>query len=213
LGGFVQDSGDVDRSDAGHGLGSDAEPGVVVDDVEDLEVGVIGDADVGDVCLPALVREVGLEADVAALGPLVRFRGDEAAGFEDPPDRRDRRRVTPALNKVVADRLGAGVEAAVGELLAERDHRLVVAVSDARWAVVRSPRARYEADVALLPVAGEELVQPAAMDPMRGGELGDRPPRPQMRLDQEPTQLHRRPPTLGVSDVLTHPPSQVSPMS
>jgi len=30
-------------------------------------------------------------------------------------------------------------------------------------------------------------------DPVRGGELADRPPRPQMRLDQEPTQLRRRP--------------------
>src|SRR5688500_12680464 len=45
------------------------------------------------------------------------------------------------------------------------------------------------------------------MHPMRDRQLGDRPTSPQMRLDQEPALVHRRPPPLGVSDVVTHPAS------
>jgi hypothetical protein len=37
------------------GVAGDGDPGVVVDDVEDFDVAVIGQAPVGDVGLPALV--------------------------------------------------------------------------------------------------------------------------------------------------------------
>jgi hypothetical protein len=43
--------------------------------VEDLDVAAIGEGPVGDVGLPALVGLGGFEADVAALGSLVRLRG------------------------------------------------------------------------------------------------------------------------------------------
>jgi len=43
---------------------------VVVEHVEDLDLGVVGEAVVGDVELPALVRLVGGEALPAALGRL-----------------------------------------------------------------------------------------------------------------------------------------------
>jgi hypothetical protein len=132
LGGFVQRADDVDGSGAGHGVGGDAEPGVVVDDVEHLEFGAVRDPDVGDVCLPALVGEVGGEADPAAVGPLVGLGGDEAPGLEDPPDRRDRRRGAEPLVQVVAGGLGAGVETGVDQLFADGDDRLVVAIGDPR---------------------------------------------------------------------------------
>jgi hypothetical protein len=75
--------------DGGCGAGQ-TEPGVVVDPVEDLGVGAVDQRPVGDVGLPALVGLFGGEADVAALGPLVRLWGEESAGGEDPPDRGDR---------------------------------------------------------------------------------------------------------------------------
>jgi hypothetical protein len=57
---------------------------VVVDPVEDFGVGAVGQGSAGDVGLPALVGLFGGEPDVAALGPLVRLRGDDAADGEDP---------------------------------------------------------------------------------------------------------------------------------
>ena len=74
----------------------DGEAGVVIEMVEDLDVGAVGEGPVGGVELPAFVGLVGFEADVGALGPLVRLGGDEPAAGEHPPDRRRRRRAGPS---------------------------------------------------------------------------------------------------------------------
>ena len=89
-----------------------AQPRVVVDDVEDLVDDAVGHLDVGDVGLPALVGELGLEADPRALGPLVGLGGDEAPGLEHPLDGRDRGHLASRGGHVEVDRLGPGVEAA-----------------------------------------------------------------------------------------------------
>lgn len=73
-----EDSVDVTGGEDPPGGGGDAEPGVVVDDVEDFDVGVVGEPNVGDVELPALVRLVGAEALVAA------FRGFVGCGVTNP---------------------------------------------------------------------------------------------------------------------------------
>jgi hypothetical protein len=52
---------------------------VVVHDVEDLDVGAVGQLPVGDVEVPAFVGLLGDEADIAAFGAFVRLRGDEAS--------------------------------------------------------------------------------------------------------------------------------------
>ena len=46
---------------------------MVIEDVEDLDVGAAGELPMGDVELPALVGLLGLEADVAAFGAFVRL--------------------------------------------------------------------------------------------------------------------------------------------
>ena len=53
-----------DRCGCGDGSGDtgDGQSGVVVDDVEDSDLAVIGQAPVGDVGLPESVGQVGLEA-------------------------------------------------------------------------------------------------------------------------------------------------------
>jgi len=60
---------------------------MVVDDVQDFDVGVVGQQHVGGVLLPAFVREIGHEADVGALGSFVRLGVHETSAYEHPPDR------------------------------------------------------------------------------------------------------------------------------
>ena len=51
------------------------EPGVVVEEVEDLDVGAVSEAPVGEVGLPGLVGLGGFEADVGATGVVSGARG------------------------------------------------------------------------------------------------------------------------------------------
>ena len=66
---------------------------------------------VGDVGLPHLVRQLGLEADQAAAGPLLRLCEDEALSSENAPDRREGGNVFPLLGEVVGDRCRRGIVA------------------------------------------------------------------------------------------------------
>ncbi len=86
---------DVWAGDGGSGDAGQQEPGVVVDEVEDLGGRSVGEAPVGDVGLPALVGQVGFEAFPAGAGPLLGLWGDEAAAFQDAPDGGDSRRLAP----------------------------------------------------------------------------------------------------------------------
>jgi hypothetical protein len=103
------------------GEAAETEAGVVVDPVEDLGVGAVGEEPVGDVGLPALVGLSGLESDAAALGSLVRLRDDEAAGGEDPPDRGHRRAGTVPPGQMGGDGGRAGLVAVPVEAFADGD--------------------------------------------------------------------------------------------
>ena len=59
---------------------------MVVFDVEDLDLGAVGQLPVGDVGLPAFVWLLGREPLPRRSGSLVRLRGDEPAALQDPPD-------------------------------------------------------------------------------------------------------------------------------
>ena len=101
------------------------EPGVVIEHVQDLDLGPVFETPVGDVLLPTLVGHSGLESDVRAPRPLLGLRGDEAATGKDPPDRRDRRAGPAALLEVVGDRVGPGIEALIRQPFAELDDRVL----------------------------------------------------------------------------------------
>ena len=79
--------------DPGVGGARQQQPGVVVEPVQDLHVGAVCQVPMGEVGLPALVGLGGLEAAVGAARPLMRLRGDQPGGVQDPPDRRSRRNV------------------------------------------------------------------------------------------------------------------------
>jgi len=114
---------------------------VVIDDVEHLEGRAAGDADVGDVALPAFVGELGGKADPGALGPLVRLRGDQPAGLEHPPDRGHRRHLLMPLGQVVVNGRRPGVEPGAGQVLAQRGDLLLPAAGDPGRRAVRAPGA------------------------------------------------------------------------
>jgi hypothetical protein len=59
---------------------------VVVDEVEDLDPGGVGEVPLGGVGLPELVGQLRLKADKGGLGPLVRLRSYQAVALEDAPD-------------------------------------------------------------------------------------------------------------------------------
>ena len=89
------------------GVGADVQgvARVVIEPGDDLRVGAVGQADVGEVGLPALVRLLGLEADVRALRLLLRGRDHPAVPGQDPRDRRPGHRGAVPV-QVPADRLG-----------------------------------------------------------------------------------------------------------
>jgi hypothetical protein len=75
-------------------VGGDREgvAGVIVEPVEDLHMGGIGEPPVGEVGLPAFVGLFGGKADVGRLGAFVGLRDDKPRSGEVTVDRVDRRR-------------------------------------------------------------------------------------------------------------------------
>ena len=70
----------------GPGIRADQESGMIVEKIEDLHLGAVGQPPEGDVGLPKLVGQIGLESDEGGLGPLVGLGGDQAMTGEDAPD-------------------------------------------------------------------------------------------------------------------------------
>ena len=72
-GGLVE-AGDHVGGLGGHpGVGGDQQAGVVIEDIEDADLGGVGQGPVGEVGLPALVRQISFEPDIGTLGTLVRL--------------------------------------------------------------------------------------------------------------------------------------------
>nr|WP_231881008.1 hypothetical protein [Brachybacterium sp. sponge] len=104
----------VDDHRAGErGSGAEVEQvaGVVVEEVEDLDSSPGGEEGVGDVCLPALVGQLGLEPSMGAAGAFLRGGGDEALGAQETADRGGRGGVQAGLFEVPGDGERAGVGA------------------------------------------------------------------------------------------------------
>ena len=145
--------------DIGAGDGSvcaraDQEPGVVIEDVEDLDLGVVGEEPVGGVGLPAFVGLVGGEAHVGRLGTFEGLGGDEPATDQGPPDRRGCGDLVEFVLEVPGDGVRTGVEPVVDELFTELDDALF----NLGWCPTRvavwSARSRLEPGIALGVVAG-----------------------------------------------------------
>jgi hypothetical protein len=138
---------------------------------EDLDLYAVVELPEGDVCLPRLVGKVCLEADVGALGALMRLRGDEPSSLEDAPDRRHRRDRAVAQAEVIVDGVGTGIEAGVGQLLAEAYDAFLELHRAAIGDSLRCSAGPGEGAVAPRSVAGHELCDPRLRDPVRVGDV------------------------------------------
>ena len=73
----------------------------------------------GEVGLPALVGLVGFEPDVGGTGALARLRGDQSRRGQVAGHRRSRHRHAVVVAQVPHDGVRAGVQALLGQLLAQ----------------------------------------------------------------------------------------------
>ncbi len=184
--------GGGDREDAA----GDAEAGVVVDDVQDLDDAAVAQRHVGDVHLPALVGQRCCEARVGGLRPFVRLGDDEAPTLEHPPDTRDRTGWVAAVggDEVGVDRVRSRVDTELGQLLAQLHDLVLDVVGNSVRRLVRSTRARDEGSVSAGAIAGQELIQPRLRHAMRSSDLPNAALIDQYRLDHEHREIHWTPP-------------------
>jgi hypothetical protein len=169
-------------------IGGDQEPGVIIDHVQDLDPGVVGEVPVGDVCLPSLVRHLCFEPDERAPWPFLRLGCDEAPTRQDPPDRGDRgdRGLAVTPRQVDRDRVGSRIYPEVEQFLAQPDDLVFELDRGPSGARPRLPRPRFESRLAFGIEAADELVDPSRGDPVVSRHLSFRPPLDPDRRDHEP---------------------------
>jgi hypothetical protein len=196
--GFVEALYDVAPLRGHPGIGGHQEPRVVIDDVQDLHIGPVGEHDVGDVCLPPLVRELGLEPDEGALRSLLGLGGDEAPPGEDAPDRGGSGGAPAAGGEVEGDGVGPGVQASFIEVLPEL-HDLVLVLRGRPVGTARgAPGARLEPGLTLGIEPLDDLLDPPPGHPVVPGHLRLGPPQLLDRRDHQPPHRYRPPPSIEV---------------
>jgi hypothetical protein len=177
------------RGNRGH-----QQPGVIVDHVQDLDLGAARELPVGDVGLPPFVGHRRLEAHERALGALLRLRADEAPARQHPPHRGDRRSLSVASAQVVGDRVGAGVEPFLGKLLSQADDLLLDLRGDPTPARPGPPRPGLKTVLTLGIEPADQLVDPPPGHPVVSGHPGLRAPFHPNGGDHELRQRHPTPP-------------------
>jgi hypothetical protein len=164
---------DIVAGDPPEGGDGKQEAGVVVEPVEDLDLGSVRQAPVGEVGLPQLVWCRGLEADPRTPRALARLGCHEPRRVEDAPDGRGRRDGETLPPQVPGDRDRSGIETAAHELRAQRDDPLADLVRRPAGVVAWPARARLEGLEAAVPVSAEQAVQVLSAHPVLGRGGGD----------------------------------------
>jgi len=144
---------------------------VVVDDVEDLHVRAVCERPVSDVSLPPFVRLVDLEPDERASRPFLGLGDDKATEGEDPPDRRDRGSHAVVLSEVERDRVGARIQALLGQGLPQLDDLLFELDRGPVGAPSRSPAPRLQPYLPFCLEPPDQFVHPLARDPIVPGHF------------------------------------------
>ena len=178
--------------------GGNQQPGMVVDDVEDLDLPATGEHPVGHVGLPQLVGQPGSEAAPGGAWPLARLRGDKATPAQHPPDRRHARARPDLLPaQVPGNGLRARVVAGIGELLTQLDDPgLQRLIDDPARVRVRSPGPRLESCLTLDQITLDQCAHPLPRHPVLPSHLALRAALHDHGSDQDPSHRHRTSPPL-----------------
>ncbi len=137
---------------------------MVVEPVQDLDVGPVGEGPVGEVRLPGLVGLVGLKADVGAAGSFRGFRGDQARSGDDAPDGGDRGRGEAFVFEVPGDRDRTGVETLGVEPGSEGENAFTNRWWSGPGAGLRPSAAGLEGLETAVLISGDEGVDPLPGD-------------------------------------------------
>ena len=191
---------------------------VIVEPVEDLDFGAVGQLPVGEVGLPALVGLGGLEAVVGAFGAFAWLWGDQAVVVQDAPDRGGGRHGQAGSVQVTLQGQRPGVEALVDEGFTQPhdggDYVIVDCPGVAGWA----PRSGVDGLQAALVVSLEQPMQMLAREPVGLGCCGDTQLTTDDMKDGDPRFGHE--PRLSPNDAthqrpagVTHDATHLSPMS
>ena len=192
--GAAEDGDHVGGAVGQPGRGGDQEPGVIVDDVEDLGAGAGGERPVGDVHLPPLVRQVRAEPGCRRTAVVLRLRHYQPAPAQYPPDRRHRRHRVAVAGQVPGDRVRPGIQALPGQVLTQRNDLVFDTGGQPGRRGMRPPRSREQAQIPFSAVTGQALIHPAARHAMRSGDLPDAQAFQHNGLDHIADQIHRTPP-------------------
>ncbi len=147
--------------------------GVVVEPGADLDLPSVRQAPVGEVGLPDLVGQQGLEAPPRAARTFVRLGHDETRGVEDTSDGRCRGDGQALPFEVPGDPDRARVEAVAGELDAQGDDPGTADIGRPVRSRMGPPRARLESVKPAVPVPAEQALQMPAAHPGLGRGGGD----------------------------------------
>jgi hypothetical protein len=162
-------AGDPDMSGDEQGVA-----GVVVEPGEDLGIGPASERVVGEVGLPALVRQLGGEPDAGRLRAFRGIWGDQAVASQVAADGRRGDLRLVMLLQVPGDGLRPGVQSLPGQFLAQPGDQFDGSRADRRRGGLRPPGPRLERRLALGLLAVNQGVDPGPGDPVSPGRLRDR---------------------------------------
>src|ERR1700682_3475062 len=113
----MKDVDGVGCLDSDESFAGECEPGLVVEEIQNLDRAAVEELPRSRVQLPGLIGQLGLEANEGRLRTLVRLRRDESVAFEDAPDGGERRHPVDLADEVMGDGLGPSIVTAGDELL------------------------------------------------------------------------------------------------
>jgi hypothetical protein len=113
-------------------VGGDAqrEAGVIIEPGQDLGAASIGERVVGEVGLPAFIRQLGGEPDIGGAGPLGRFGGDQPGPGQIPADGGFGDPDAVGVLQVPGNGGRPGVQTRAGQVLAQPHDQLCGRVRD-----------------------------------------------------------------------------------
>ena len=121
---------------------------MVIEPSDDLSLGAVFEAPMGEIGLPALVRALGREAEPRTSRAFLRLRVNLVGLFQDSPDRGSAQGL-PVRDQVCVEGVCARVETVGGELIAQGENEAAHLVGGAVGIGVWAGRARRERGIAL----------------------------------------------------------------